>query len=141
VVVDRQGGYPAIDAARVAARAGRPVTVLTEDPVVSSQLGSIGELPPWYREAAALGIELRPLTTVLESEPGCLRLRHRFGPAEDELATDCVVLADHELPDDELYHRLVGALPGVEVRRVGDCVAPRRVLHAVLEGGRVGRSA
>jgi 2,4-dienoyl-CoA reductase (NADPH2) len=141
VVVDRQGGYPAIDAARIAARAGRPVTVLTEDPVVSSQLGSIGELPPWYREAAALGIELRPLTTVLESERGCLRLRHRFGPAEDELATDCVVLADHELPDDELYHRLVGALPGVDVRRVGDCVAPRRVLHAVLEGGRVGRSA
>jgi mycofactocin system FadH/OYE family oxidoreductase 2 len=141
VVVDRQGGYPAIDAARIAARAGRPVTVMTEDPVVSSQLGSIGELPPWYREAAALGIELRPLTTVLASEPGRLRLRHRFGPAEDELATDCVVLADHELPDDELYHRLVGALHGAEVRRVGDCVAPRRVLHAVLEGGRVGRSA
>ena len=29
----------------------------------------------------------------------------------------------------------------VEVRRVGDCVAPRRVLHAVLEGGRAGREA
>jgi 2,4-dienoyl-CoA reductase (NADPH2) len=141
VVVDRHGGYPAIDAARAAARAGRPVTVLSEDPVVSSQLGSIGELPPWYREAAALGIELRPLTTVLESHQGSLRLRHRFGPAEDELATDCVVLADHELPDDELYHQLVAALHGVEVRRVGDCVAPRRVLHAVLEGGRAGRSA
>jgi 2,4-dienoyl-CoA reductase (NADPH2) len=141
VVLDRQGSYPAIDAARVAARAGRPVMVLTEDTIVSSQLGAIGELAPWYREAAALGIELRALTSVLEVTPGALRLRHRFGAAEDELAADCVVLADHELPDDELYHGLVGGLPGVEVRRVGDCVAPRRVLHAVLEGGRAGRSA
>ena len=141
VVIDRQGSYPAIDAARIAARAGRPVTVLTEDTVVASQLGATGELAPWYREAAAAGIELRPLTSVLELTPGALRLRHRFGPAEDELAADCVVLADHELADDELYHALVGALHGVEVRRVGDCVAPRRVLHAVLEGGRAGRSA
>jgi 2,4-dienoyl-CoA reductase (NADPH2) len=140
-VVDRQGGYPAIDAARIAARTGRPVTMLTEDAVASSQLGPIGELAPWYREAAATGIELRPLTTVLDATAGALRLRHRFGTAEDELAADCVVLADHELADDSLYRELTGALPGIELRRVGDCVAPRRVLHAVLEGGQAGRSA
>jgi 2,4-dienoyl-CoA reductase (NADPH2) len=139
-VLDRQGGYPAIDAARVAAGLRRPVTVLTEDPFVSSQLGATGELAPWYREAAALGIELRALTTVLEVEPEALRLRHRFGAGEERLEADCVVLADHELPDDELYHRVAGKLPRVEVLRVGDCLAPRRVLHAVLEGGRAGRS-
>jgi mycofactocin system FadH/OYE family oxidoreductase 2 len=138
-VLDRQGGYPAIDAARVAAGAGRPVTLLTEDPFASSQLGATGELAPWYRDAAALGIELRPMTVVLEVDAGLLRLRHRFGPATDELEADCLVLADHELPDDALFRSLAGALPGVEVRRAGDCVAPRRVLHAVLEGGRVAR--
>jgi 2,4-dienoyl-CoA reductase (NADPH2) len=113
--------------------------VIAEEPVVSSQLGATGELSPWYREAAALGIELRPMTVVAEVMPGALRLRHRFGPATEELPADCVVLADHELPDDALFHELAGALPGVEVRRVGDCVAPRRVLHAVLEGGQAGR--
>ena len=141
VVLDRQGGHPAIDAARVAAGAGRAVTVVSEDPFVSSQLGATGELAPWYREAAALGVELRPMTVVLEVTAGGVRLRHRFGPATDELEADCVVLADHELPDDELYRALAGALPGVEVRRVGDCLAPRRVLHAVLEGSRAGREA
>ena len=139
VIVDREGSYPAIDAARAAAAAGRPVTVLTEDPFVSSQLGATGELAPWYRDAAALGIELRPLVTVLEVRADGLRLRHRFGVAEEEVAADCVVLADHELPEDALYCRLTAELPGLEVRRVGDCVAPRRVLHAVLEGGRVAR--
>ena len=141
VVLDRQGGYPAIDAARCAARAGRPATVLTEDPFVSSQLGATGELGPWYREAAALGIELRPLTTVLEVGSAALRLRHRFGSEEHEVASDCVVLADHELPEDGLYQELAAAAHRLEVVRVGDCVAPRRVLHAVLEGGRAGRSA
>jgi 2,4-dienoyl-CoA reductase (NADPH2) len=138
VVLDRQGGYPAIDAARIAAGLGRPVTVLSEDPFVSSQLGATGELSPWYREAAALGIELRPLTMVLEVEAKMLRLRHRFAPAEERMEADCLVLADHELAEDALYLELSATLPHLEVTRVGDCVAPRRVLHAVLEGGRAG---
>jgi 2,4-dienoyl-CoA reductase (NADPH2) len=140
VVVDRQGSYPAIDAARRAAGAGRPVTVLAEEAVVSSQLGGSGEISPWYRDAAGQGIDLRPLTTVVEVLPNALRLRHRYGTAEDTLPSDCVVLADFELPDDELYLRLAAELPGLEIRRVGDCVAPRRVLQAVLEGGRAGRA-
>jgi mycofactocin system FadH/OYE family oxidoreductase 2 len=139
VVVDRQGGLAAIDAARLAAGRGRPVTLVTDDPFASAQLGATGELAPWYRAAAALGIELRPLTVVLAAEPGGLRLRHRFGPAETWLETDCVVLAEHELPEDALYRDLRALAPDLEVRRAGDCLAPRRVLHAVLEGGRVGR--
>jgi NADPH-dependent 2,4-dienoyl-CoA reductase/sulfur reductase-like enzyme len=138
VVLDRQGGYPAIDAARVAAGRGRPVTIVTEDVFVSMQLGSTGELTPWYQAAAALGIDLRPLTAVVGVEPGGVRLRHRYGVIEELLEADCVVVADHELPDDSLYRELRGARPhgGPEVRRVGDCLAPRRVLQAILEARR-----
>ncbi|HKF19144.1 MAG TPA: FAD-dependent oxidoreductase [Candidatus Dormibacteraeota bacterium] len=139
VVIDRQGSYPAIDAARLAAARGRPVSVVSEDPFVSSQLGATGELSPWYRDAAALDIALRPLTTVLEVAQDSVLVRDRFGVAQDLVEADCVVLADYELPDDTLYMQLVRALPGLELHRVGDCVAPRRVLHAVLEGGRAGR--
>jgi 2,4-dienoyl-CoA reductase-like NADH-dependent reductase (Old Yellow Enzyme family) len=141
LVIDRTGSYPAIDVARYAAERKRPVTIVSEDPFISAQLGPIGELAPWYRIAAAWGIELRPLTVVCEIRPESVRLRQRFGPKEEELETDCVVVADHELPDDALYHEFVGTLPAAEVRRVGDCVAPRRVLHALIEGGRVGREA
>jgi 2,4-dienoyl-CoA reductase (NADPH2) len=137
LVIDRQGGYPAIDAARVAAGRGRPVTIATEDVFVSMQLGSTGELTPWYQAAAALGIELRPLTTVVGVELGGIRLRHRFGITEEPLEADCVVVADYELPDDSLYREVRSARPhgGPEVCRVGDCLAPRRVLQAILEGG------
>jgi 2,4-dienoyl-CoA reductase (NADPH2) len=138
VVIDRQGGYPAIDAARVAAARGRLVAIVTEDVFTSMQLGSTGELTPWYQAAASLGIELRPLTTVAGVEPGGVRLRHRFGTLEDLLEADCLVVAGHELPDDSLYHELRTARAdgGPEVCRVGDCLAPRRVLQAILEGGR-----
>jgi mycofactocin system FadH/OYE family oxidoreductase 2 len=136
LVIDRQGGYPAIDAARLAAERGRPVTIVSEDAVVSTQLGSTGELTPWYQAAAALGIELRPMTTVLEVAPPRVRVRHRFGTAEEALEADCVVLADYELPDDALYQELRLARPDLPLRRVGDCLSPRRVLQAVLEGGR-----
>jgi 2,4-dienoyl-CoA reductase-like NADH-dependent reductase (Old Yellow Enzyme family) len=138
VVIDRQGGYPAIDAARVAAGRGRPVTIVSEDVFTSMQLGSTGELTPWYHAAASLGIELRPLTTVAGVEPGGVRLRHRFGILEELLEADCVVVAGHELPDDSLYQELrkTRADGGPEVCRVGDCLAPRRVLQAILEGGR-----
>ncbi|MEA2671937.1 MAG: hypothetical protein QOG45_2157, partial [Chloroflexota bacterium] len=43
VVVDREGGHPAIDAAEAAAAAGRPVVVVSEDAFVSSRLGLTGE--------------------------------------------------------------------------------------------------
>jgi hypothetical protein len=139
VVVDRQGTYPAIDAARFAAERGRPVSIVSEDLFVSPQLGSTGELSPWYQAAAALGIEMRPLTTVVEVAAAGVRLRHRFGTEEELLEADCVVAADHELPADSLYRSLGGADGGPRLCRVGDCLAPRRVLQAVLEGGQAGR--
>jgi 2,4-dienoyl-CoA reductase (NADPH2) len=139
VVVDREGGHPAIDAAEAAAAAGRPVVVVSEDAFVSSRLGATGEFAPWYRRAAALGIELVPQSVVVGAAPGELTLRHRFGDRTRRLEdVDAVVVADHELADDRLHRGLAGRV--AELHRAGDCLAPRRVLQAVLEGNRVGRA-
>jgi 2,4-dienoyl-CoA reductase (NADPH2) len=118
---------------------------VTEDPFVSHQLGASGEFNPWYQRAAALGIEFRPLTTTLEIEPDALVVRHRFGRCRERIGgLDAVVLAEDELADDALYHALAGVVGPVagapEVHRIGDCLAPRRVLQAVLEGNRIGRA-
>lgn len=138
-VVDREGGHPAIDAAEAAAAAGRPVVVVSEDAFVSSRLGATGEFAPWYRRAAALGIELVPQSVVVGAAPGALTLRHRFGDRTRRLeGVDAVVVADHELADDRLHRGLAGRV--AELHRAGDCLAPRRVLQAVLEGNRVGRA-
>jgi hypothetical protein len=112
--------------------------MVSEDGFVSSRLGLTGEFAPWYRRAAALGIELIPQTVVVGAAPGELALRHRFGEQIRRLdGVGAVVVADHELADDALHRALCGRV--TELHRAGDCLAPRRVLQAVLEGNRTGR--
>jgi 2,4-dienoyl-CoA reductase (NADPH2) len=53
-----------------------------------------------------------------------------------ERRPDWVVCAVPGNPVDGLYHEL--RAEGVDVHRIGDCVAPRRAHAAVVEGERVG---
>jgi hypothetical protein len=46
-----------------------------------------------------------------------------------------VVLACGTMPDDRLARELEGRVPEVHV--IGDALAPRRIMHATLEGARV----
>ena len=51
---------------------------------------------------------------------------------------DTVVLAAGGQANNALHRALKGKVK--ELYAVGDCVAPRRVLHAVLEGARAARA-
>ena len=51
---------------------------------------------------------------------------------------DTVVLVAGGVPRHELLVQLRPLLPAGTVHAVGDCLAPRRVAHAVLEGYRAG---
>ena len=50
-----------------------------------------------------------------------------------------VVDVSPEIPDETLYFALKTS--GLRVFRAGDCVAPRYLSHAILEGYRAGREA
>jgi hypothetical protein len=53
----------------------------------------------------------------------------------DEIGADSVVLATQRHADDSLYRRLKAVRQGrFTVQRVGDCVAPRKLDHAIYEG-------
>jgi hypothetical protein len=45
---------------------------------------------------------------------------------------DAVVLATRPRPDDALYRALQGTVD--RLHRIGDCVVPRRLDHAIYEG-------
>jgi pyruvate/2-oxoglutarate dehydrogenase complex dihydrolipoamide dehydrogenase (E3) component len=61
-----------------------------------------------------------------------------FSGEERRLEGVTVVLACGLVPDDSLASALHGRLPEVHV--IGDALAPRRIMHATLEGARVARA-
>jgi 2,4-dienoyl-CoA reductase (NADPH2) len=63
-----------------------------------------------------------------------LDVSHHTVGTTTERRYDWVVCATPPRPDDALRH----AISGVPVHRIGDCLAPRRVHAAVIEGERVG---
>ena len=79
---------------------------------------------------------MTPHTKVVRIEPGKVIVFDRFAEGERELLADVVVLGTYEHPAQELYMSLKGHVPSLF--RIGDCVAPRRIEQAILEGRRAG---
>jgi 2,4-dienoyl-CoA reductase (NADPH2) len=137
VVVDELGFHQATSVAELLADRGCRVTVVTPGMIVGQDLGVTLDLEHWQVKAAAKGIEERTDLVPMGWSDGRLTLLHHPTGVEHELQCDWVVLAVAALPAERLYFELRAA-SGVEIHRIGDCVAPRRAHAAVLEGERVG---
>jgi 2,4-dienoyl-CoA reductase (NADPH2) len=137
IVVDELGFHQATSIAELLADRGCAVTVITPGMVVGQDLGVTLDLEHWNVRAAAKGIEQRTDLVPMAWADGTLTVLHHPTGANLELVCDWVVLAVPQQPLDQLYHEL-HSTPGLEVHRVGDCVAPRRAHAAVIEGDRVG---
>jgi 2,4-dienoyl-CoA reductase-like NADH-dependent reductase (Old Yellow Enzyme family)/thioredoxin reductase len=146
VVVDELGFHPATSVAELLADRGCAVQVITSAMVVGLDLGLTLDLELWTRKMHAQGVRQRTDVVVLgarENEAGRLELAllHHPTGARSRLACDWVACAVPPRPADELWRALHDARPdsaSFEVRRVGDCLAPRRAHAAVLEGERAG---
>jgi 2,4-dienoyl-CoA reductase-like NADH-dependent reductase (Old Yellow Enzyme family)/thioredoxin reductase len=68
---------------------------------------------------------------------GGAEVLHTFARERRTVADATVVLACGLVADDGLAAELAGGVP--EVHLVGDALAPRRLMHATLEGARIGR--
>ena len=141
IVVDEIGFHHATSVADVLADRGCAVTVLTPGMVVGQDLGITLDLEHWNIRAAKKGIaqlsDLVPMAYAWEDERGRLTVLHHPTGTNQELTCDWVVLAVPQQPVEWLYHELAGR-PGLEVHRIGDCVAPRRAHAAVIDGTRIG---
>jgi len=138
VVVDELGFHEATSVAEVLADRGCAVTVVTPGMVVGQDLGITLDLEHCNVRAAAKGIsQLTDLVPLGWSAEDGLALLHHPTGEERRLPADWVVLAVPARAADGLYFAL-SSRHGLEVHRVGDCVAPRRAHAAVIEGQRVG---
>jgi mycofactocin system FadH/OYE family oxidoreductase 2 len=144
VVVDELGFHQATSAAELLADRGCEVEVITSGMVVGQDLGGTLDLELWNVRAHAKGIRQRTDVVVLGASaadgPLVLELQHYPTGAARQLACDWAACAVPARPEDTVWQALTAAgsrLP-FEVRRVGDCRAPRRAHAAVIEGERAG---
>jgi 2,4-dienoyl-CoA reductase (NADPH2) len=94
------------------------------------------DMEGWRMRAHAKGISMDTDLVVVGVEGGALQLLHHPTGEMRSKSADWVVLAVPARADDALYTELRDS--GVDVHRVGDCVAPRRAHAAVIDGDRVG---
>jgi mycofactocin system FadH/OYE family oxidoreductase 2 len=138
VLLDTIGDQVGMGVAEWLAERGWQVTVVTGDMFVGQRLTASMELTPWNQRAAAKGIVFKPQIDVQAvAERAVVGVDHFDRQPQQIEDVDLVVDVTHELPNESLYFALKRA--GQRVFRAGDCVAPRYMQQAILEGYRVGR--
>jgi hypothetical protein len=136
VVVDETDSHGVLSVVEKLAAAGKSVEVVTEDFYVGRDLVATHDLVLWKQRVLAYGVNVIPHTTVTRIEPGQVITVDRFAEGERVLPADVVVLGTYDRPSQELYLALKGRVP--RLYRIGDCIAPRRIEQAILEGRRIG---
>ena len=94
---------------------------------------------PLMQRLHAKQVTVSMLHKLVEVGGGGAGVVHSFDPAVVRRIEGCtVVLACGLRPDDSLARALDGRVPEVHV--IGDALAPRRMMHATLEGARVAQA-
>nr|WP_235947237.1 mycofactocin system FadH/OYE family oxidoreductase 2 [Candidatus Frankia alpina] len=127
VVHDPLGGPVGVATAQWLAELGRPVTIVTADPVVGARLAA-GDLAPANVRLARAGVHRRTRSRIREIGPDGLVLADVWTAERQTLACTAVIDCGPRLPRDTLHSRRP------QLPRAGDTIAPRTVLQAVLEG-------
>lgn len=113
---------------------GRAVRLLTPHLHAAAEL-HLHHAPALYRRLGAKGVEVLPHGVVTGLGDGVVHGRDRFSHREWTLSgVDAVVLSMGNESETGLAEALKGRIP--ELHTVGDCVAPRLITDAILEGER-----
>ncbi|WP_069805043.1 mycofactocin system FadH/OYE family oxidoreductase 2 [Thermogemmatispora onikobensis] len=139
LVYDQVGFHQATSVAELLAERGCQVEVVTPQFYVGGDLSVTLDIELWYRRMLAHGALFTPHHYLASLHPGGATIVNNYtGQARtiDELAL--VVVVAPQVADEALYQDLKGRV--AHLYRVGDCLAPRRVEHAILDGERVGRA-
>jgi dimethylglycine catabolism A len=115
---------------------GRRVEVVSRLFYPGQDIGVTSIMPLYFR-LFARGAVLTPHTELVAVEGSTVIVANVYSRAERRIeGVDTVVLSMGSRSTDALYRALKGRV--TTLHAIGDCVAPRGVHHAILEGSRVG---
>ena len=135
--IDENGNHHATATAEFLADQGKKVDMVTSDLFIGIELGPLGDL---YLTRQRLLQKMVTFTTdVLIDEIDGNKVTARDLYTNNPILFqeyDTIVLDMGNMVDDHLYRQLKGQVK--ELYRAGDCVAPRGIDMAILEGKRLG---
>jgi 2,4-dienoyl-CoA reductase (NADPH2) len=129
LVHDPVGGPVGVSVAEKLAADGREVRIVTQDPIVGTLLSLTGDLADCNTRLQRAGVTRELKALLRKASDGRAVLEDVWTGEQRTVPAAVVVDCGPLLPQEDLY--TTGML------RAGDCVAPRTVLEAVLEGRRV----
>jgi mycofactocin system FadH/OYE family oxidoreductase 1 len=132
LVDDPIGDWVGVGAAEFLAAAGRSVTIVSPDPVAGTLLARTGDLSAANVRLQRAGVTRQLRTRIRSAGGGSVHIEDVWTGEKTEIPAAVLVDCGHRLPDDNLYRELGDPA----VLRAGDCVAPRTVHEAILEGRR-----
>ena len=118
-------------AVALAEQLGDRAVLITHDQIAGNELSRTGDLAPANVRLQQRGVRIERRSLLRAVRPGEVELEDRF--SGERRTVPCVALVDcgFRLPTEPL--------PGAH-HQAGDCVAPRTILEAVLEGRRAALS-
>jgi NADPH-dependent 2,4-dienoyl-CoA reductase/sulfur reductase-like enzyme len=137
--IDNDGHHQATATAELLADKGRKVHIVTSSPTIGSELGPSQDSYLSHQRLAQKGVTFTPDFAVVEIKGLEVNgLNFYNNEWHTFKGYDSVVYALGNRAEDGLYKALKGKVK--ELYRIGDCVAPRKIDMAILEGENIGRT-
>ncbi len=139
IVYDQIGFHQATGTAELLADKGCKVEFVTPQFFVGGDLSITLDIELWYRRALAKGMQLTPDYFLASFGPNSATIINNYTGQQRQLENVALaVMATPQAVNDALYHQLQGKVK--QLFRIGDCLAPRRVENAILDGERAARA-
>jgi len=136
--IDNDGHHQATATVEFLVDRGSKVHIVTNSSTIGSELGPSQDSYLAHQRLAQKGVTFTPDFAVTEIQGTAVKgLNYYNNEWHTFTDYDTVVYAMGSRVEDSLYKVLKGRVK--ELYRVGDCVAPRKIDMAILEGDKVGR--
>jgi NADPH-dependent 2,4-dienoyl-CoA reductase/sulfur reductase-like enzyme len=138
VVLDDDGSRQTAGVVEVLLDSGKQVELVSRWPSLFPGTMTTLDMPHIYGRLLGKGLVYRLNSWASGIEDGAVAVFNLYtGAAETVDGIDTVVLATGQKANDELYFALKGTVENLH--RIGDCLAPRKLDHAIYEGELAGR--
>jgi mycofactocin system FadH/OYE family oxidoreductase 2 len=136
--IDNDGHHQATATVEFIVDHGSKVHIVTNSLTIGSELGPSQDSYLAHQRLAQKGVTFTPDFAVTEIKGTAVKgLNYYNNEWHTFEGYDSVVYAMGSRVDDALYQALKGKVK--ELYRIGDCLAPRKIDMAILEGDKVGR--